>query len=157
MSSRNKSKTATGDKITCSTSQREFVERVASLLAPWGMPLAHGRIYGLLLLQASPVSLDDIVSALEMSKSSASVSARALVTHRLATRQSVPGSKRVLYSATGRLDGVFRAHAALMAEIAEQFQNPAVTGLAKQPKNRLKEMAAFLGEVESAVVSVLDD
>ncbi len=58
--------------------ERRFVEDVARLLTPWGVPPVAARLYGRLLLCPNSVGLDQITEDLGISKSSASVVARLL-------------------------------------------------------------------------------
>ena len=59
-----------------------------------GLPQSTGRIYGLLYLSAAPMSLDDIVLRLRISKASASLGTRQLVTLGALRQVWVPGSRR---------------------------------------------------------------
>ena len=80
------------------TDQGRFIESLASLLIPWGMTNTSARLYGYLLLQNEPASLDDIVRDLEISKSNACTAANALEQQQNARRVRERGSKRVLYA-----------------------------------------------------------
>jgi len=50
-----------------------FLDQMAMLMAPWGWPRPVGRMYGYLLLQDEPVTLDRIAADLGIAKSNASV------------------------------------------------------------------------------------
>ena len=78
--------------------ERRFIEDVARLLTPWGVPPVAARLYGYLLLSPRPVSLGQITADLEISKSSASVAARLLESYTLARRHGEAGTKRALYA-----------------------------------------------------------
>ena len=56
-------------------------------------------IFGLLYLQAQPLSLDDIALELDQSKSNISLNVRVLVDWHLVRRRRVPGSRRDHYEA----------------------------------------------------------
>ena len=132
-----------------------FIDHVSTLLAPWGMPLTTGRVYGYLLLQTEPMSLDQIVEELALSKSTASVAARQLVDSRLAKRHAVPSSKRILFSATDKYDELYTAHCALLAEIGALMKNAAnhvATGAASR---RLRDMSRFLIQIRKTIEGVL--
>jgi len=90
--------------------EHHFIDHVSALLGPWGMPQTTGRVYGYLLLQTEPVSLDQIAEELHLSKSTTSVSARQLVDSRLAKRHGVRSSKRILFCATEKCDELYAAH-----------------------------------------------
>jgi len=80
--------------------QRRFIQDMAALLVPWGMPPGMANLYAWLLLTAEPASLDTIAAQLGMAKSSASVAARGLEQIGLARRHTEPGSKRLRYGAS---------------------------------------------------------
>lgn len=44
--------------------EQRFVEDLARLLAPWGVPPVAARLYGYLLIRPHPVSLDQITADL---------------------------------------------------------------------------------------------
>ena len=59
----------------------------------------QANIFGLLYLQAEPLSLDDIALELDQSKSNISLNVRVLVEWHLVRRKRVPGSRRDHYEA----------------------------------------------------------
>ena len=81
-----------------STEHGKYIDDLARVLQPWGMPIGVARLYGYLLLQDKPVSLDEMCEQLQIAKSTASVSARELERSNLVKRHTVRGTKRVLYS-----------------------------------------------------------
>ena len=76
----------------------ELVERMGLHWELDGLPRIAGRIFGHLLLQADPCSLDDIAAALGVSKASVSVDARRLERLGLISRVSLPGDRRDYYA-----------------------------------------------------------
>jgi predicted ArsR family transcriptional regulator len=77
--------------------QRDFIDEMAALLGQWGLPATAGRLYGYLLLQAEPVSLEQIAADLDMSKAGAWNAARLLEQNGSARRSTERGSKRVFF------------------------------------------------------------
>jgi HTH-type transcriptional regulator, glycine betaine synthesis regulator len=61
-----------------STLEREFVAIFSDLADLFGNPRSHGAIYGLLFSSEKPLSMDDIVLRLDISKGSASQGLRQL-------------------------------------------------------------------------------
>lgn len=122
---------------------RRFVEDVARLLIPWGVPQTAARLYGYLLLSAAPVSLDRIALDLEVSKSSASVAARLLEKMTFARRHGERGSKRALYEASDNYEGMVTDQNRLLDELAELMRTGAETVRAGKARERLEEMAEF--------------
>jgi len=59
----------------------------------------QGRIFAVLFLEESSLSLDDIATALQLSKSNISINIRGLVEWHLVRRVSVPSSRRDHYEA----------------------------------------------------------
>ncbi|TCR64837.1 hypothetical protein [Bosea sp. BK604] len=122
---------------------RDFIESVAGLLVPWGVPPLAARLYGYLLLSPDPVSLDRITADLEISKSSASVAARLLEKYTLARRRGERGSKRALYEVSDNYEGMLSEQNRLLDAMARTFRQGADTAAAGRARARLEEMAEF--------------
>lgn len=81
-------------------SRRLFVDGIGAAAATSGiLNQLQGRIYGLLYLQAEPLSLDEICEALQQSKSNVSVNVRALVEWNLVRQIHRAGSRKDHYEA----------------------------------------------------------
>jgi DNA-binding transcriptional regulator GbsR (MarR family) len=77
-----------------------FVDGVGAGAAPSGLVTQlQGRIFGLLYLSPTPLSLDDIAAELQQSKSNISTTMRGLVEWHLVRRVDVPGSRKDHYEA----------------------------------------------------------
>lgn len=77
-----------------------FVDGIGAAAATSGvLAQLQGRIFGFLYLQAEPVALEDVATALGQSKSHVSVSIRGLVEWHLVRRVPVPGSRKDHYEA----------------------------------------------------------
>src|SRR5580704_17705092 len=98
-----------------------FVEDVARLLIPWGVPPVAARLYGYLLLCPRPISLEQITEDIEISKSSASVAAPLLETYTLARRHSEPGTKRALYAVADDYEAMMQQQNRLLDALAGQL------------------------------------
>ncbi len=131
--------------------ERRFVEDVARLLMPWGVPPVAARLYGYLLLCPRPVSLDQITEELGISKSSASVAARLLVSYTLSRRHREPGTKRALYAVADDYEAMLRQQNQLLDALTEQLN--AGTGIvaSKKVNARLEEMAEFYRVMRGAM------
>jgi hypothetical protein len=123
--------------------ERRFIDDIARLLVPWGVPLTAARLYGYLLLSPEPVSLDHITTALEMSKSTASVAARLLEKYMLVRRHGVRGSKRALYGVSDNYQGMLTEQNRLLEALAALLRTGAGATASGATRNRLKEMAEF--------------
>src|SRR5580700_10481361 len=98
-----------------------FIEDMARLLVPWGVPPVAARLYGHLLLCPSPVSLDQITQDLGISKSSASVAARLLESYTLVCRHGEPRTKRALYAVADDYKAMIRQQNRLLDALAGQL------------------------------------
>src|ERR671917_427148 len=74
-----------------------FVERMGLYTEAEGLPRIAGRIFGFLLVQPAPCSLDDMAQALGVSKASISTDTRRLEQLGLLERTSRPGDRRDYY------------------------------------------------------------
>jgi HTH-type transcriptional regulator, osmoprotectant uptake regulator len=131
--------------------ERRFVEDVARLLMPWGVPPVAARLYGRLLLCPRPVSLDQITEDLGISKSSASVAARLLESYTLVHRHSEPGTKRALYAVADDYEAMIRQQNRLLDALAEQLNAGAGIVPSREVNARLEEMAEFYRVMRGAM------
>jgi predicted transcriptional regulator len=131
--------------------ERRFVEDVARLLTPWGVPPVAARLYGHLLLRGRPISLDQITEDLGISKSSASVAARLLESYTLARRHSESGTKRALYAVADDYEAMIRQQNHLLDALAGQLNAGAEIAASKAVSGRLEEMAEFYRVMRGAM------
>jgi DNA-binding transcriptional regulator GbsR (MarR family) len=134
-----------------SEDERRFVEDVARLLIPWGVPPVAARLYGYLLLCSRPASLDQITEDLGISKSSASVAARLLESYTLARRHHEPGTKRALYAVADDYEAMIRQQNRLLDALAGQLNAGAGIAASKAVSEHLEEMAEFYRVMRSAM------
>jgi hypothetical protein len=131
--------------------ERRFVEDVARLLTPWGVPPVAARLYGYLLLCPRPVNLDQITKDLEIGKSSASVATRLLESYTLARRHSEAGTKRALYAVADDYEAMIRQQNRLLDALAGQLNTGAGIAASKAVSVRLQEMADFYRVMRGAM------
>ncbi|NUR85936.1 MAG: transcriptional regulator [Nonomuraea sp.] len=91
------------------STRRAFTVSVGDLLASWNLPHATGRVYGLLLISADPLSLDEIAGELELSKGAVSTAVRQLDSWGLARVIPQPGSRRLRVEATAGIEALLEA------------------------------------------------
>jgi predicted transcriptional regulator len=135
--------------------ERRFLDDMARLLVPWGVPQTAARLYGYLLLSPEPVSLDRITLDLEVSKSSASVAARLLEMYTLVRRHGERGSRRVLYEASDNYEGMLAAQNRALESGAELLAAGARGATSDTTRARLAEMAEFYLITREALESAL--
>jgi DNA-binding transcriptional regulator GbsR (MarR family) len=131
--------------------EQRFMEDVARLLLPWGVPPVAARLYGYLLLCPHPVSLDEITRDLGVSKSSASVATRLLESYTLAHRHREAGTKRALYAAAEDYEGMIQQQNRLLDALAKRLSAGARIVTSKRVGTRLEEMADFYRVMRGAV------
>lgn len=123
--------------------RKPFIEGIAQLLVPLGVPQTAARLYGYLLLCAEPVNLDRIVADLEVSKSTASVAARLLEMYTLVRRRGQRGSRQVLFEASDDYQGMLLAQKRSLEQLAALIETGASSATDKKTRERLKTMAGF--------------
>lgn len=107
-----------------SKAQRDLVDHTGRLFQRVGLPRSVGQIYGLLYLSNRPLSLDDLVAMLGLSKGSASGGTRHLVTLGAIRQVWVPGERRDFYESVGDVSTVVRS-------IYREFLKPRVGATGK--------------------------
>lgn len=136
---------------TLGKGEQRFIDEVSRLLLPWGVPAAAARLYGYLLLCPRPVSLDEIIRDLGVSKSSASVAARLLERYTLAQRHREPGTKRALYTVAENYESMIQQQNKLLDALADQLGAGARVVASKAVITRLEEMAEFYRAMRGAM------
>lgn len=82
------------------THSESFIERMGLAAENDGLSRIAGRLFGALLLDSEPRSLDDLAEQLAVSKASVSTEARRLVERGVAERIGKPGDRRDYYTLT---------------------------------------------------------
>lgn len=144
-------------KKLLSDEQLRFVDNVASLLVPWGVPQMSARIYGCLLLHFRPLSLDQIAECLEISKSTASVAARMLENHMLIRRQGEKGSKRVLYVVSDSSAGLLADKSFLLGEFGRLLETRANEVTSGDAATRMRAIGRFYLSMREAIDALIDE
>lgn len=130
---------------------------MAALMAPWGWPRLVGRMFGYLLLRDEPVTLDELATALGVSKSNASMAARTLEQCGNARRHAEPGSKRIRYSAPDNQTGPFISRIELLAMLERLLGAQLAAGQSPAVSARLEDMTDFFARMRAAMQQVIDE
>jgi hypothetical protein len=138
-------------KNRLSAAQLDFIEDLAKMLAPWGLPQAEARLYAYLMLKIEPVSLDLICEELGVAKSSASVAARALERYLLVRRYRVKGSKRVLYGVSDNFAGRVAEQGDLMGRLGRFLQDRTAAVAKGDAALRLRALGEFYASISRAM------
>jgi hypothetical protein len=137
--------------------ENHFIREIAALLAPWGMPVMAGRVYGYLLLNPAPVSVNQIATDLRTSKVAAWNAARSLEEFGHVRRYGEPGSKRALYGPTGNFDVPMVKQCALLGSLGALLQNSASAIAQGDVASRLQEMARFYLSMRKAMEATIQE
>jgi DNA-binding transcriptional regulator GbsR (MarR family) len=133
-----------------------FVERMGLLWEADGLPRIAGRMFGFLLLQSEPCSLDDMAEALGVSKASVSTDARRLEQLGFIERASRPGDRRDYYAVgPDMLTRVLSVRVKRIEQLEAAFDD--VAGAARHPevRARLEEMQDAHRDLVAAITQLL--
>jgi DNA-binding transcriptional regulator GbsR (MarR family) len=126
--------------------QTTFIEDMGRLMVGWGLPRTTGRVYGYLLLQRGPATLDDMAATLGIAKSGASVASRQLAQLGLARALGQAGSRRVLYEPLDNLGSIITARSAQMHALAATLRQGARAASGGPGRQRMQSMADWCDE-----------
>ncbi|MFC5451227.1 GbsR/MarR family transcriptional regulator [Paenibacillus aestuarii] len=77
--------------------RKRVIESIGNNMDLYGITQSIGHLYGLLFFQNKPMTLDEMVQAMEMSKTSMSTSVRTLVDLKMVNKVWEKGSRKDLY------------------------------------------------------------
>ncbi|MDB5972186.1 MAG: hypothetical protein JWQ90_4636 [Hydrocarboniphaga sp.] len=140
-----------------SEDELRFVDDMAGLLAPWGMAVMSGRVYGYLLLHQGPVSVNQIAADLQVSKVAAWNAARSLEEFGHVRRYGEPGSKRALYGPTDNFDVPMVKQCVLLGALGALLRNSASTVAKGETATRLRAMSQFYVSIQQAMEASIRD
>ncbi len=135
--------------------QRRFLDEFATLLAGWNMPNNAARVYGYLLFQSEPASLDEIAADLEVSKSNASTAAKILETAGHCRRVAQRGSKRVLYVARDDFGTPFLIRTSSLGALNRLMAKLGAKATDGPAARRLADLAAFYDTMQAAMEQII--
>jgi DNA-binding transcriptional regulator GbsR (MarR family) len=123
--------------------QRRFVDDFGQLYARYGVAATFGRVFGRLLLSEEPLSLDDLSTQLQVSKSAISVATRDLERAGVVRRLGTPGSRRVLYEANDDMVPIFEATFARIRQSLVVLQQADALLRPGRARQRMRDMVAL--------------
>lgn len=132
-----------------------FIEELARLIIPMGMPPIAARMQGYIMLNPEPVTLDELVAGLGVSKSSASVAARLLERYGIVRCHTERGTKRVRYGVAEMGGGFLLEQMRFIGAMAELLARTAAAQPEAGAAARLAEMGAFYARVHDALDAAL--
>ena len=91
-----------------SEAKNKFISTWGELGCNWGICRTMGHIHALLLIHPHPMSTEDIMSDLQISRGNANMNLRALLDWGLVYRNSKPGERKDFYRAEKDFWNIFR-------------------------------------------------
>lgn len=88
--------------------RQQFILTWGELGINWGINRAMGHIHAVLLISPEPLSADEIMDDLQISRGNANMNLRALMDWGLAYRSSKPGERKDFFTAEKNFWNVFR-------------------------------------------------
>ncbi|MDX5325172.1 MAG: ArsR family transcriptional regulator [Bacteroidota bacterium] len=79
--------------------KEEFIQTWGSLGSSWGINRTMSQIHALLLVSNKPLSTEDIMEELQISRGNANMNIRALIDWGLVRKQLVPGERKEFFQA----------------------------------------------------------
>ncbi len=139
--------------------RQQFVESWGAMGVAWGINRSMARIHALLMLEATPTSLDDIAATLEISRGNASMSLQKLRDWGVVRRVAQPGDRRDFYVTEPDVWAMFFA---IARERKRREFDPAVATVrqaidtlgddtAPEVRARLAQMGGLLGTGEQVL------
>lgn len=138
-------------------SAERFIQAYAKLLVGWGMPLTAARIFAYLMLQPKPVSLDQIASALEVSKASAWGGTRHLERVNQIERFGEPGSKRALFAPMDNLARSLSNYSRLLSRSGKLMRDAVSAAAGPEAAERLRDRSEAYLSVHEAIEDAVEE
>jgi DNA-binding transcriptional regulator GbsR (MarR family) len=84
--------------------KNKFVQTWGALGSQWGINKTMAQIHALLMVSADPVSMEDVMEELQISRGNASMNLRALMDWGIVYKEYKPGERREFFTAEKDLD-----------------------------------------------------
>ena len=97
--------------------QDVFLDKINTICSKFGLNNIMAQLYAILYLSAKPLSLDDMVERLKISKGSASINIRALERYGVVKRAWVKGSRKDFYRAESDISKVIMDRIQAMVKV----------------------------------------
>ena len=81
------------------TSKQKFIDTWGSLGSEWGINRSVAQVHALLLVSSEPVSTDEVMEALTISRGNANMSLRQLMDYGIIYKKVIPGDRKEYYVA----------------------------------------------------------
>lgn len=95
--------------ITLREAEKRFVETWGQMAGAWGISRTMAEIHAILYLSSKPLSMDDLMSRLDISRGNASMSLRSLLDWGIVSRVHKRGDRKEYFQAEQDVWAMFRA------------------------------------------------
>lgn len=151
--------------------RRRFVESLTRIAEFWGYPRAMGALYAALYLSPEPLSLDELVPAVGVTKGAVSTNVRALEQLGMVRKQVRPGDRKDYYEADTdfwkiartilerrqkpEFDKALNEVGATLCEVRSHAHPRSEAELARFYEQRLSAMESFFHTLDGIVATIL--
>ncbi len=157
--------------ITLDETRRSFTENLSRISQFWGYPRAMGALYGALYLSPTPLSLDDLIPIVGVTKGAISINIRALEQLGMVHKHVRSGDRKDYYQADTdfwkitrtilerrqkpEFDKALNDVGVALQNVRARRHSGADAELAKFYEERLSAMESFFHTVDSVVAVLL--
>jgi DNA-binding transcriptional regulator GbsR (MarR family) len=152
--------------MTLDEAKKQFIHAWGRLGSEWGINRTMAQVHALLIISPRPLSTENIMEALSISRGNANMNLRELINWTLVSRELVPGERKEYFSAEKNVWEIAKRIARerkrrelepVMREL-EQLQDvegdksdPEIQAFVKQ----MQELNSFVGKMDRSVDTML--
>lgn len=139
--------------------KKEFIEAWGSLGSSWGINRTMSSIHALLMSSSKPMSTEEIMEALQISRGNANMNIRALIDWGLVKKRFIPGERKEFFEAGKDIWEIARI---IASERKKRELNPVLDVVERLKKEEDKSDPAFskllqdMGEFTATLTGVMD-
>lgn len=153
------------------TARENFIQALSRISAFWGFPKAMGAIYAALYLSKDPLSLDDLVDQVSVTKGAVSTNVRSLERLGMVHPHIAIGERKDFYTAEtdfwkivrgllkerekSEFDHALSSVSQCLELVRSAEVDPAEAGQARFIASRLQAMAGFFRTLDNLVATLL--
>lgn len=131
--------------------KEKFILHWGEMGSLWGINRTMAQIHALLFLSPEPLSANDIMKELQISRGNASMALRELIAWGIVTRLHVKGERREYYTTEKDVWTMFR----IIARERKKREVDPTINLLRESVSRLEDMPPSVGEYEREQISSL--
>ena len=144
--------------------KKEFIQTWARLGTEWGINRTMAQVHALLLVTDRPLSTDDVMDELSISRGNANINLRELMNWNLVYRELVPGERKEYFRAEKDIWEVAkrisrerkrREIEPLLRELSQMETVTDDSTEAKQFVKTVKDIHEFAGKIDKSVETML--